>query len=82
MPLRHHYQVIHNSVELPFASYIIAYLVLIKTLDFKMEIIKYQKFEIGAEFCCIFLNVRDTPKCARTNVGESRAKNEENVNIA
>ena len=23
------------------------------------------------------LNVRDTPKCARTNFGESRAKNEE-----
>ena len=28
---------------------------------------------MGAEFCCIFLNVQDNPKCARTNFGESRA---------
>ena len=28
---------------------------------------------MAAEFCYIFLNVRDTPKCARTNFGEPRA---------
>ena len=37
---------------------------------------------MDADFLNIFLNVRDTPKCARINFGESRAKNEENVNIA
>ena len=63
----------HNSVELPFAHYIITYRISLKTQVFKMRSIKYQKFELDAEFCCIFLNVRDSPKRARINFGEPRA---------
>ena len=38
-----------------------------------MRLIKYQKFELDAEFSCISLNVRDSPKCARISFGELRA---------
>ena len=38
-----------------------------------MRLIKYQEFELDAEFCCIFLNVRDSLKRARINFGEPRA---------